>query len=132
MAAMMVMAVGVTAFAAENNTEGYTSAQVYYEGEPAPMGMDTGCFESISTDENGATVIKLKSFGLGDAVGYIDACETMDGTELVSDDNSTLTIPASLGSSVDVKITFGGLLASLIEWGIVPMDNPMSCTIVLS
>ncbi len=132
MAAMMIMAMGVTAFAAENNTKAYTEAQVLYEGEPAPMGMDKGCFESVATNENGDTVITLKDYSVMGITGNIAAAVAADGEDLVSKDDSTLTIPASMGASVDVEITFGGQLGTMIEMGMIPMENPMDCTIVLS
>lgn len=133
MAAMMIMAMGVTVFAAENNATSYTSAQVYYEGEPAPYGMDTGCFESVGSDDEGNTVITLKSFSYMGISGYIESCVVPDGTDdMVSEDNSTLTIPASAGDSIEVEITFGGTLGTLIDMGLIPMDNPMLCEIVLS
>lgn len=132
LAATMMMAMGVSVFAAENNTANYTSASLYYNGEPAPHGMDTGCFDSVSTDGSGNTVITLKSYTYLIATGNIESCVTMDGTELVSTDGSSIVIPSSLGSSIDVSVTFGGSLATLISWGVIPMSNPMSCTIVLS
>lgn len=134
LAAIMVMALGVTAFAAEADTTypTYTSAVMYYNGEPAPKGMDTGCFESVSTDPTtGATTIVLKEYSYSIATGTIDSC-VANGSELVSADGSKIVIPASLGSSVEVTVTFGGSLATLINLGMIPMENPMTCTIVLS
>lgn len=129
LATVMVMALGVTAFAAETGTSGYTSAVMYYEGEPAPKGMDTGCFDSVYTNADGDTVIVLKEYHYSIATGTIESC-IANGEELVS--NGTIVIPSELGSSVEVRITFGGSLATLIKIGMIPMSNPMTCTIVLS
>lgn len=130
LAAVMVMAMGVTGFAAETDTTGYTSAVIYYEGEPAPKGMDTGCFESVYTNADGDTVIVLKSYTYLFVTGNIESCVTTGGVELVKD--GEIIIPAELGSSVEVSITFSGSLATMISMGMIPMDNPMNCTIVLS
>lgn len=131
LAAVMVMGMGTAAFAVET-TANYTSAVIYYEGEPAPHGMDTGCFESVSTNANGDTVIELKTYTYLIATGTIEACTLVENESVDFVDGETLVIPASYGSSVDVKITFGGSLATLIKLGVVPMSNPMTCTIVLS
>jgi hypothetical protein len=116
-----------------NRYASYNEAHFYTNnGNLAPFGMDDGCFASVSTDPStGDTTIVLQPYTWLGITGTIISVKTTDGTELVNSAGTAIVIPASLGNSFTVFVTFGGSLATAINY-IPGMTNPMMCTLTLS
>lgn len=105
MAAMMIMAMGVTAFAATPTTCKFTKA----DGSDLKMNMDVGMIESADL-ENGVATVKFKEYTLlwytgsigdiqGEAVLSFDADSDIAVIDMNYDDGSGL-------AGVPVDITF--------------------------
>lgn len=111
----------------------YTEAHFYTSsGNLAPLGMDDGCFASVSTNTTtGDTTIVLQSYTWLGITGTITSVKTTSGTELVNSAGTAIVVPASLGDSFTVSVTFGGQLATAIKY-IPGMSNPMTCVLTLS
>lgn len=124
------------------DTVNYTSSAFYStsSGNPAPMGMDTLCIDSTTTDSNGNVKVKLKEGTLSIwswnfITATITSCKnTATGTEYFNTATSDcpygyILIPASdistdsNGGYVDVTVSFGGSISTIIA--LTPMSNPM-------
>ncbi len=120
----------------------YTSSAFYSlpSDNPAPMGMDTLCIDSTTTDSNGNVKVKLKEGTLSIwtwnlITATITSCKnTATGTEYFHAATSDcpygyILIPASdistdsNGGYVDVTVYFGGSITTIIA--LTPMTNPM-------
>ncbi len=123
LAATMVLAMGVTAFAAESTT--LTNAKfVRSTGKDLPLGMGTGVIvdNGATMDEDGNITVQLQSYtrkliisytGTITNAYYIDSEGNVDDTNLIDADGN-LQIPAEYaaeampanGNGIHLKLTF--------------------------
>lgn len=134
---VMAVSEGAASIFGASAVQPFTSCKMYTDGEPAPMGMDDGCIADWSYDYSNQTLtIELQDYTYLLINGYITSISTEHDnyTDLIDGSIIELYFPIDPSEDtgiLDAEVTFGGQLGTLIDIGLIPMDNPMDIQIVL-